>query len=203
MVALDVDGNVWAWGAGASGALGNNSTADSYRAIQVDPTHNVIPPPPVGVSQVICGGSSFCLAVTRGGALIGWGNNGSGQLGIGTTAYTTVPVTIPVPVFVERVAAGAYHSLARGRDGNVWVWGYNGWGQLGNPQAAVNQRSPILMSSSTGMSGITDVAAGFYFSLMSRATAYDRTIFAVGDNQSGQLGINNHTQQNQPVQTSF
>ena len=213
MAALDVDGHIWTWGWGANGALGNNATADSAYPVavleRVDSPSVCYPElapcyrPMGGFSQVVAGGSSFCIALSRSGVVFGWGNNGSGQLGIGTTPYTSLPQAVPLGELIDGIAAGSYHALARGRSRKVYAWGYNGWGQLGNPQAQVNQRWPIEMSSSTGMTGITDVAAGFFFSIMTRATAYDRTIFGAGDNQSGQLGVNDTNSHPLPAQTYF
>lgn len=210
MVALDVDGHVWTWGSNQSGALGNNSSVDSYTAVKVvDTGNNQL----AGMTQVAAGGSSFCIALARNGIVWGWGNNGSGQLGDESTTSSNVakPLTYGLLYgpFVDKIAAGAYHALAHTRDGLVFGWGYNGWGQLGNTQAAVNQRTPIQMSQTNGMDNrITDIAAGNYFSLMIRANASGSTIFAVGDNQSGQLGCygvgcSDNATQTSPVQTGF
>jgi alpha-tubulin suppressor-like RCC1 family protein len=203
MTALDIEGHVWTWGSNQSGALGNNSTADSSYAVQVVGEDYL---PLGGISQVVAGGSSFCIALGRNGVVYGWGNNGSGQLGQGPgTASLPFARAIPVPSFIDRIAAGSYHVLAHNRiDEKIYVWGYNGWGQLGlQPGAPATVPWPTTMVVSDATTNITDVAAGSYFSLLIRSNGFGSKIFAVGDNQSGQLGINNYTQQNQPIHTNF
>ena len=106
---------------------------------------------------------------------------------------------------IQRISAGAYHVVATSiypAPGQAWAWGYNGYGQLGSTGAALTQRTPYPMDAGPdAMSGITDIAAGGYFSLMIRGS--DRAVFATGDNASGQLGIGNRPQQNVPVRTYF
>lgn len=245
MVALDIDGHVWTWGWNQYGALGNNSTANSSYAVQVlapvydcqvcapDPNRpaNAACPVPLpcykplsGMTQVVAGGASFCMALGRDGVIRAWGNNGCGQLGNGDTTARTVatPVAIPsyfgdqFPIpggpnernYIDKIAAGSYHALAHSRsDGKVYVWGNNSWGQLGLPQPApVNQPWPTPMVESEATTNIIDVAAGYYFSLLVRAKPYEtseRKIFGVGDNQSGQLGVNDYVTHNQPIETNF
>ena len=42
----------------------------------------------------IVGGYNYVLALTDDGKLYAWGYNGNGQLGIGSTTYSTVPVQV-------------------------------------------------------------------------------------------------------------
>src|SRR5205807_878474 len=209
MVALDIDEHVWTWGSNQNGALGNGLSGDSYTARKVvafSPTGGQL----AGVVKVVAGGSSFCLALDRTGNVYGWGNNGSGQLGDYTTTSKNYAIGVHVPrssdpasnLFVDDIAAGAYHGLARRRDGAVFGWGYNGWGQLGT-LGAVNQLYPIQMNQTNGMTWVSEVAAGSYFSLMFRSHDGGNAIWGVGDNQSGQLGDGTYTQCNQPVLTNF
>jgi alpha-tubulin suppressor-like RCC1 family protein len=216
MVALDIDGHVWTWGwGGGCGALGNNTIGDSYKAVQAlyqpcdvaSPCYQPLP----GVTQVVAGGSSFCVALARDGVIWAWGNNGSGQLGNGDTTSRMVATPVAIPYYlnarnhIDKIAAGSYHALAHARDdGQIYAWGYNGWGQLGLPQPApVNQVWPTPMAACDGTTNITDLAAGYYFSLMTRANSTERKIFGVGDNQSGQLGVNDYVQHNQPTLSNF
>ncbi|KFV60447.1 E3 ISG15--protein ligase HERC5, partial [Tyto alba] len=73
-------------------------------------------------------------SVREGGKLFTWGQNGHGQLGVGS--QTTL---IPQPQLVERlkgislahIAAGGAHSVAVSLSGAVYSWGKNDFGQLG------------------------------------------------------------------------
>jgi len=199
MLALHGDGTVWTWGAGSYGALGQGSTQDRYYAVQVRRPDGT---PLQRVTQAICGGSYFSLALTSDGLLYGWGNNGSGQLGLGTQSSFLYPTQVNITV--DKIAAGGYHAVAcNSSTGQAYSWGYNGWGQVGKP-GATTYRTPVeMIAGPEGMNGITDVAAGGYFSLMIRG--YDWAVFGVGDNQSGQLalGNGNRAQQNEPRRTTY
>jgi alpha-tubulin suppressor-like RCC1 family protein len=198
MAALDAEGQVWTWGSGYRGGLGTGSEADSLYAVRIltdEGGHGFS-----GIAQIACGGTNFVLALHRNGDLSSWGNNSYGQLGLGDTAlYILKPRRNTTLSGFTKIAAGGYHAVAKSN----WVprpvaWGYNGNGQLGNPAAATTQRSWIEMEAGPeGMNGITDVAAGSYFSMMIRGS--DRTVFTVGDNANGQLGLaGNQTNQSVP-----
>lgn len=197
IAALDADGTVWTWGAGAGGALGNGGTNDSYYPVQVvraDPVSGSTPL--VAISEVSCGSSGFCIALARYGQVFGWGNNDFSQLGIapGGAVSVATPISVGRPdIAVDAIAAGAAHAIAHSLDGNVYGWGYNGRGQLGTGSAGVAQFPPTAMNSGpSGMNEISYIAAGADFSVMVREL--DRTVFVTGDNQSGQLALPGNVQ---------
>jgi alpha-tubulin suppressor-like RCC1 family protein len=196
VAAVDVDGTVWTWGAGADGALGNGFTADSSYPVQVlqaGPNNSATPL--VGMEQVACGSSGFCIALARYGTVFGWGSNAFSQLGIPGSGASAIAMPVPVSGQIEVIAAGAAHGIALGSDGNVYGWGYNGRGELGLGFTSVAQAPAAVMNAGPdGMNNIYDLAAGPHSSLMVRYT--DRAVFVTGDNQSGQLA----TSANQPTQ---
>ncbi|CAG1010697.1 hypothetical protein PHYC_03905 [Phycisphaerales bacterium] len=109
---------------------------------------------------------------------VGWGANGSGQLGDGTTVMRPAPVNaFGMESGVTWVAAGRGHSLVV-RDGAVFGCG---WGWLVDG-ASFNHTSPVAIS---GMSsGVTAVYAGYTHSL----AIQNGGLFAWGENNYGQLG---------------
>jgi alpha-tubulin suppressor-like RCC1 family protein len=209
MVALDVDGHVWTWGYNGNGQLSDNSTTTKYQAVQAQ---TACCGPLGGITQIVTGGS-FGMALARDGVLWAWGNNGSGQLGQGngdtTSRSGATPVAIPWPLgtrdHIDKIAVGSNHAVAHARDtGNIYVWGYNGWGQLGFPQGyQYDPSSPTAMPPSDSTTNITDVGAGTFFTFLIRANKTERKIFAFGDNQSGQLGLNHYLTQTTPALTGF
>jgi alpha-tubulin suppressor-like RCC1 family protein len=106
-LALDESGQLWVWGANASGQLGMNAidpTATLQTTAQTMP--QVLPRTafttaanPAGQSVVAmwaCGAGTqgWSYAVTQDGNLWAWGENRSGQLGDGTTSTRFAPVQI-------------------------------------------------------------------------------------------------------------
>jgi alpha-tubulin suppressor-like RCC1 family protein len=193
--ALRSDGTVWAWGTGQNGALGNGSTAQQLRPVQVMINSKQAL---TNVTQLVSGDSRFSIALKQDGTVWGWGANGAGQLGVGDTVDRLRAAYIRPGV--DRIAAGSYHTICHSTDGHVYAWGYNGYGQLGNPAAATVQTTPIQMREDNGMTGITEVAAGGYFSLMLRTVNLGvERVFTVGDNQSGQLAVGDNSARSIPV----
>jgi alpha-tubulin suppressor-like RCC1 family protein len=204
IAALDADGAVWTWGAGANGALGNGFTTDSSFAVQVlQGGDNNTTTPLVGISEVACGSSGFCLALARYGTVFGWGNNAFSQLGIPGGGAFSIATPVPLGSFIDAIAAGSAHGIAHSSDGNVYGWGYNGRGQLGNGSTGVAQAPPVAMSTGPdGMNNIGELLAGGNVSIMVRYT--DRAVFVTGDNQSGQLAVRgNPSAVLIPVRSSF
>ncbi|MBV9482865.1 MAG: RCC1 repeat-containing protein, partial [Acidobacteria bacterium] len=77
--------------------------------------------------------------------------------------------------------------------GSAATWGGNWDGELGNGNTT-NQSSPVQVQ---GLSGVTAIAAGRFFSL---AVKSDGTVWAWGDNESGQLGNGTNPNSLTPVQ---
>lgn len=77
--------------------------------------------------------ASHSLAILPDGSLWAWGDNSSGQLGIGYTGgFVTVPTRVGTDTDWVDIAAGYKFSLALKSDGTLWAWGYNISGQLGD-----------------------------------------------------------------------
>jgi alpha-tubulin suppressor-like RCC1 family protein len=123
--------------------------------------------------------------------VLAWGAGGVGELGNATTSSSDTPVAVSGLSGVTRVAPGSNHSLALLSDGMVMAWGANGQGQLGDGTSTGPEEcgpggpcsdTPVPVS---GLSGITDIAAGGNVSL---ALLSNGTVMAWGNNGSGQLG---------------
>jgi RHS repeat-associated protein len=180
------DGAVWAWGANASGQLGDGTTTGRLVPTQLSNFQDV---------AAVSAGAVHSLAVKGDGTVWSWGSNGAGRLGRGGS--TTVPGQVPGLVGMTAVSAGSAHSLAvRGSDGTVWAWGSNVSGQLGDGTTS-DRSAPVQVS---GLTSVTAVAAGENHSVALRS---DGTVWAWGLNDKGQLGTSN-TQlvQTTPVQSS-
>ena len=153
---LTVGGQVYAWGANATGSLGLGSSGDASSPQEVG-----VP----GTAVAIAAGSGHSLALTAGGGLYAWGANLFGQLGDGTTtdADLPVPVAVPVGVTFTAIAAGGDHSLALSSTGQVYAWGANFYGQLGDGGTDPSDL-PVAVPAPPGVT-FTAVAAGTSHSL--------------------------------------
>jgi len=193
-VALCSDGTVWTWGTNTNGQLGNDTRLgrSQSRPMQVSNTSGT------GVLSdivAISAGAYHTLALTKNGTVMAWGNNESGQLGLGSEAlYHTTPFQINELTDITHISAGTSHSLARKSNGTVWAWGNNESGQLGYPtNSNAFSSSPHQVLASDGVNNlmnVVNIAAGDSHSL---ALKDDRTIMAWGNNSYGQLGDSSET----------
>jgi alpha-tubulin suppressor-like RCC1 family protein len=124
-------------------------------------------------------GDDGSYVVKSDGTLWAWGDYNVGK----KRSTHTVPLEIESLSDVAAVSAGEAHSIALKKDGTVWAWGYNGQGQLGNGAMAESRLpTPVQVSS---LFEIKAIAAGERHCL---ALKDDGTVWAWGDNWSGQLG---------------
>jgi len=140
-------------------------------------------------------GSSHSLAVKADGTVWGWGSNGNGQLGDGTSSDRLTPTQVTGFGSAIAVSGGAWHSLALKADGTVWAWGYGGYGQLGQGESYYQSTTTPIQ-----VPGLSGVAAVYGYSQSSWALKADGTVWAWGDNGNGQLGDGTTIQRDAPVQ---
>jgi len=202
VLALKNDSTVWAWGDNTNGELGNNATMNDSTPVQVMG--------PGGVGNLnhvvaIAAGQFISFALKNDGTVWAWGNNGNGAIGDNTTTERHTPVQVHGPLGVgfltgiTALAAGGGHVLALKNDNTVWSWGENVNGELGNNTIfADSVPAEVLGPGGTGhLSGIVKINAGDYFSAGIKT---DGTVWIWGYNGFGQLGQNDTTESNTPVE---
>jgi alpha-tubulin suppressor-like RCC1 family protein len=136
-------------------------------------------------------------AAATGGTLRGWGFNGDGEIGNGTTNSSDVPVKVKLPsgTKITQVRAGCDHAIALTSTGRVLAWGYNFFGQLGDG-LNTDSNVPVFVDMPQGVKVKTITAGQFHnLALASNGTA----VFSWGDNRDGQLGNGTQTNSNTPV----
>jgi alpha-tubulin suppressor-like RCC1 family protein len=182
-LALTAGGQVWAWGDGSGGALGDGQTN-----VARVPVHVLMP----GGAKIasISTGCVHSLALTTGGEVLAWGSNKLGMLGDGDTADSDVPVRVDLPRNFKAVAvsAGCFYSLALGADGEIFAWGNNQWGQLGDGQTNQVNVLPIpVFNQVPGAIGkVVQIYGGCTHTL---ALTSKGVVLAWGDDARGELGI--------------
>jgi len=185
-MALLADGTLKCWGYNNAGQLGNGTTTSSSSPVVVTGL--------AGVVAAIAAGTSHSIAQMADGTAKAWGLNTNGQLGIGTTANKSTPVTVSsFGGQLVTIKAGAYHSVALLTDGTVKAWGNNSLYQLGNGTTA-NSTTPLTVPGLQGAA--VALAAGGNHSIQLLA---DGTVRAWGDNTQGQLGNGSRSANPWPV----
>lgn len=200
-LAVCSDGTVVSWGTNSYGELGNGTTARRSAAGSITTTGT----PLAGRTVIaVASGEYHSLALCSDGTLAGWGQNGAGQIGDGTTTDKLVPTAVTTagtPLATRKVvaiAAGAYHNLALCSDGALVAWGQNNAGQVGD-SSTTNRSTPVLVTTAgTPLAGrtVVGIAAGGSHCL---ALCSDGTLVAWGSNANGQIGDNTTTNRPAPV----
>ena len=195
---LCADGTLVAWGANASGQLGNKGSTDSKIPVAVDMTGLL-----AGKTVIaIAAGYDSSYAVCADGTVAAWGSNGSGELGNDQGFSNGFPVAVNRQgVLANRTVialdAGIDHCLALCSDGVLASWGTNTYGELGN-NSNIQSPVPVTVDVSGLLAGrqIVGIAAGRSHSL---ALCADGTLAAWGRNEYGSFGNNTTTQSYVPV----
>ena len=177
-LALDTDGNAWAWGLNGSGQLGDGSSSSRSVPTRVDMPHGV-------AFASLDGGWAFSLALDADGNAWGWGNNLFGNLGDGTTTSQLQPIAVNAPTgtIFATISTGWAHSVALDTNGNIWSWGANIEGQLGDGTTS-HRSQPGVVLTPAGLT-FTDISASQGHTL---ALDADGNAWGWGANYDGQVG---------------
>lgn len=203
-LALSRAGQVFSWGCNDEKALGHS--AQEFTVSQVHGLDQEF------IVQVTCG-DSISAALTAEGKIYTWGTfrDSKGVIGVKSQSrrieenhkvgrteeqhsdFHIIPTLLKdlSHLRIKKISAGANHLLALTDDGEVYAWGCGEQGQLGR---RVLERHKKLALHPTRITprrhrihgGIISMICGSYHSFL---LAGDGTVFAVGLNNFGQLGL--------------
>jgi alpha-tubulin suppressor-like RCC1 family protein len=209
---LDKTGKVWAWGQRLVGRLGDGytstTTASSRKFAGTVKTDGI----GTDLTNIVkvSAGQAFTVALQDAdhdgrGTIFGWGQNGSGQIGLGfTSAAVGYATAIPNLIDVVDVATGWDHTVIIREDSSgirtVWCWGSQTNGRLGNGETSVagissptqvykisDDPTPVVSE----LRNIVQVAAGPRHSL---ALDSSGIVWSWGFNVDGELADGTYTQ---------
>jgi|GEM_PF-1963874 len=199
------DGTVRAVGDNYYGQLGDTTTTNRNIPVPVLGPNNA----PLNNIVAVSAGGAHSLFLAADSTVWAVGYNSYGQLGDPATNNQQVRRVVKVkgpdgtnPLRgVIAIAAGSSHSLFLTKDGRVWATGRNNAGQLGD--GTTQNRSivvPVVKADGSPFDSVIAIAAGHQHSLFLRQ---DGSVWAVGDNDAGQLGDGTLQRSLTPVQVKM
>lgn len=139
-------------------------------------------------------GDGFAAALQTNGTLWEAGNNQYGQVGDGVTTLGPFRLVGGGERDWATVALGWSTIAAIKTDGTLWVWGNGQQGELGNGRGCCNSYVPIQVGTDTSWLSVSVSQASVL------AVKTDGTLWAWGDNTTGQLGDGTQVNRFAPVQ---
>jgi alpha-tubulin suppressor-like RCC1 family protein len=142
-------------------------------------------------------GGSYFLKDNR--TLWACGCDYNGELGVGTWGEDRHSyIQVGEATNWESVTGGDGWVLALKGDGSLWSWGYNAYGSLGDGLMWYNHNDVKPIGWNTGINEYdwAAISGGRYYALAIKANG---SLWAWGQNNRGQLGINNTEDKDVPV----
>jgi alpha-tubulin suppressor-like RCC1 family protein len=182
--ALLTNGQVWAWGLGNDGQLGNGKTANSVSV-------PVLVKFPTGVAIAALATDAMpydaALAIDTNGNAWGWGDTANGALclpGVGPKTHELTPVQLPL---IDVTAlAGASGDALYDSAGSLFACGLNTYGQLGDGTTT----NSLTVQPVVGMTD-QDIKTIVASSVDSGVLLADGAFYDWGDNDEDQVGDGN------------
>jgi len=177
IVSIDYKGQIWAWGWNFWAELGDNSSVSRLTPVSIH-----------GAKKTFCKISAnydFTLSIDYKGQVWGWGYNTYGQLGDNSLLWKGTPISIhgSKKTFCK-ISASYNHVISIDKNGQIWEWGNNTYGQLGDNSLAI-KCTPVSIHGAKKT--FCHISAGTNFTT---AIDYKNHIWAWGQNNTGQIGIN-------------
>ena len=177
------DGSLWTAGYNSYGQLGLGDTTDRTLFTQVTTNINN------DVKEVIRG-SHHTFLLKNDGSLWCCGRNNYGQLGFGDNYYRTTftQVTTNINNDVKQIACDKYSTFILKNDGSLWCCGRNSSGQLG--LGDTTDRTTFTQVTTNINNDVKEVVCGDNHTFILKN---DGSLWACGENSSGQLGLGDET----------
>jgi alpha-tubulin suppressor-like RCC1 family protein len=189
--ALLGDGSAYCWGSSSAGQLGDGTTQGHPSPARVAFPAGMPKAAHLALGDPQGKGSldAHSCALLADATVACWGDNSSGQLGVGLPdAMLASPTAVPKLGDVAQLDAGGSHTCARQSGGTVLCWGDNTFGQLGTGNYA-SSNVPVAVSLKVALAHVT-TGARHTCAISPFAT------YCTGDNARGQLGLGDTSPRN-------
>lgn len=163
MCALSRAGEVWCWGDGAKGALGDGTTTTPRRPVKA-----------LGSARTVAAGDAHSCALRQDGRVLCWGKGSHGRLGDGASTSRLVPTQVPIDDGVD-LAVGKDTTCVAHADGGVSCWG----------RPLVGRADEPFPTRVAGVVGAVQVEVGCQHACAVSATG---GVQCWGSNRHGELG---------------
>jgi len=186
--ALTPDGDIYCWGHGQAGRIGDGSLTNRFTPVKVigDLKFKDL----IAAHQHICGltleGSAYC-----------WGTTALGRLGNGqTSGIISQPVPVQGGITFATMSASSSSSCGLTPDGDAYCWGSNQYGKLGTGNVNDTVASPVPV---IGGHKFVQVTVGEYHACALKA---DGQAWCWGRGTNGRRGdgVTSESNAAQPVQ---
>ena len=182
------DGNLFTWGSGTYGKLGDNTTTSKSTPVTTFAG---------GTNWKQVSAGNHCAAIKTDGTLWTWGAGSSGRLGNNAAINRSTPVTtFAGGTNWKQVSVGNEHCAAIKTDGTLWTWGRNNYGQLGDTDSTSKSTPVTTFAGGTNWKQVS-ASGGNHCA----AIKTDGTLWTWGTGSFGQLGHNDTTNSYTPVTT--
>ena len=180
-MALKTDGTIWYWGFWDS-LVGDGVVRSSPTQIGVDNNWNDI-----------ANSYYFILAKKTNGEIYSAGKNDLLQLGRQTLS-SYEPIQLNSDTDWGELSLGNSYSFGLKTNGTLWSWGTQSFGELGLNNAVTTRSSPIQVGTLTSWSKISSGTSH------TMAVRTNGTLWAWGNNSSGELALGDTINRSSPVQ---
>ena len=199
-LAIDVEGNLWAWGFNGSGNLGLNHTNTMTIPQKVAFSARI-----TGISTSIgASNSATSFIVMDDSSVRAAGYNAQKQLSQSNTANSAIFLRVLKQGAddlsnIKQVFASAHNgtALALGNNGDVYSWGYGGYG-FGDIRGGNNQMASIALENIESLVCTQDEHTRVVAKVKNAPI-----LMAFGRNDDGALGLGNKTNSRQFVQVQL
>jgi len=185
---IKTDNTLWTWGAGARGKLGHGNNTNQSSPVQVGSLTDW--------AKVACS-QNATSAIKTDGTMWQWGDSDIIGNGSSTESFSS-PIQIGSETYWAELGAGDNSLHATTTSGTYFGWGANVVGVIGDG-TTTRRNSPVQIGS------LTDWDKWYNFSGNTSgntclAIKTDGTLWGIGENSVGQLGIGDTTDRSSPVQ---